>query len=145
MRRFKIEYIYLLMKFLSKIPHIHIYINGHYNPSVRIIDLVSHTTYVVNVNFLHEWRDLNFKVDSEQQIFWETFHGNFIYSEFLPDICWEEIAEEMLFVFHFDVWPGTRTLTSRPRQLQILNPVQQDENLIFTVQERNIYIRINLI
>ena len=33
----------------------------------------SHTTYVVCVNFIHEWRDL--------QIFWEAFHGNFIYSQ----------------------------------------------------------------
>ena len=70
--------------------HIHTYIIGHYNPSVRIIDLVSHTTYVVCVNFIHKWRDLQFKVDSERQIFWETFYGNFIYSqEFLPKICWE--------------------------------------------------------
>ena len=57
------------------------YINGHYNPSVRIIDLVSHTTYVVCVNFIYKWRDLQFKVDSERHIFWETFHGNFIYSQ----------------------------------------------------------------
>ena len=57
------------------------YIIGHYNPSVRIIDLVSHTTYVVCVNFIHKWRDLQFKVDSERQIFWETFHSNFIYSQ----------------------------------------------------------------
>ena len=54
------------------------YIIGHYNPSVRIIDLVSHTTYVVCFNFIHQWRDLQFKVDSERQIFWEIFHGNFI-------------------------------------------------------------------
>ena len=60
----------------------HTYIIGHYNPSVRIIYLVSHTTYVVCVNFIHKWRDLQFKVDSERQIlFWETFHGNFIYSQ----------------------------------------------------------------
>ena len=26
----------------------------HYNPSVRIIDLVSHTTYVVCINFIHK-------------------------------------------------------------------------------------------
>ena len=78
------------------------YIIGHYNPSVWIIDLVSHTTYVVCVNFIHKWRDLQFKVDSERHIIWETFHGNFYWlSEFLPEICWEEIAEEILFVFHF--------------------------------------------
>ena len=47
----------------------HTYIIGQYNPLVRIIDLVSHTTYVVCVNFIHKWRDLQFKVDSERQIF----------------------------------------------------------------------------
>ena len=48
----------------------HTYIhNWPYNPSVRVIDLVSHTTYVVYVNFIHKWRDLQFKVDSERQIF----------------------------------------------------------------------------
>ena len=34
----------------ENISDIHTYIIGHYNPSVRIIDLVSHTTYVVCVN-----------------------------------------------------------------------------------------------
>ena len=61
--------------------YIHTYIIGHYNPSVRIIDLVSYTTYVVCVKLIHKWRDLLFKADSERQIFWETFHGNFIYSQ----------------------------------------------------------------
>ena len=55
--------------------------NGHYSPSVRIIDLVSHTIYVVCVNFIHKRRNLQFKVDSQRQIFWETFYGNFIYSQ----------------------------------------------------------------
>ena len=41
------------------------YLIGHYNPSVRIIDVVSHTTYVLCVNFIHKWRDLQCKVDSE--------------------------------------------------------------------------------
>ena len=34
---------------------------AHYNPSVRIIGLVSHTTYAVCVNFIHKWRDLQFQ------------------------------------------------------------------------------------
>ena len=66
----------------------HAYIIGHYNPSVRIIELVSHTTYVVCVNFIHKWRDLHFKVDSERQIFFEKLFMAFNYShEFLPEIC----------------------------------------------------------
>ena len=53
-------------------------------------------------------RDLQFKVDSERQIFF------IIYSwEFLPEICWEEMADELLFVFCFDVWPRARILALR--------------------------------
>ena len=47
------------------------YIIGHCNPSVSIIDLVTHTTYVMCVNLIHKWRDLQFKIDSERQIFFE--------------------------------------------------------------------------
>ena len=47
-------------------------------------------------------------IDSEQQIFWETFPWQFfiLLSEFLPEICWEEVAKEIFFVFHF--WCPTR-------------------------------------
>ena len=30
----------------------------------------------------------------------------YLLSEFLPEICWKEIAEKFLFVFCFCVWPG---------------------------------------
>ena len=56
------------------------HIIGYYKPSVRIIDVVSHTTYVVCVNFIHKWRDLQSKVDSERRIFWEIFHGKFLFT-----------------------------------------------------------------
>ena len=42
--------------------YIHTYIIGRYNPSVRIIDLVSHTA-----------RDLQLKVNAKRQIFFEKF------------------------------------------------------------------------
>ena len=43
----------------------------------------SHHLYVVCVNFIHKWRDLQFEVNFERHIFWETFHGNFYFlSEF---------------------------------------------------------------
>ena len=44
------EYEYTLSFYIKK--YIHKYIIGHYNPSLRIIDLVSHTTYVVCLNFI---------------------------------------------------------------------------------------------
>ena len=95
----------------------HTYIHNYPLQSFKSGDyssfLVSHTTYVVCVNFIHKWQDLQFKVDSERQI-WETVPWQFyLLSEFLPEICWEEIAEEILFVFRFDVWPGTGTLAFR--------------------------------
>ena len=86
------------MKWLSIITSInHRYIIGHNNPSVRIMDLVSQTTYVVYVGSLH------FNVDSEQQIYLKNFSWQIhLVSEFLPEICWEEIADEIFF--HISFW-----------------------------------------
>ena len=53
------------------------YIIGHYNPSVRIIVLVSYTTYVVCVNFIHKLRDLQF---NERQIFLRHFSWQFLFT-----------------------------------------------------------------
>ena len=78
----------LLGKLVVKDNHMHTYIIGHYNPSVRIIDLVSHLIYVV----------------------WRNFY---LLSEFLSKTCWEEIAEEIVFLFCFHVWPDARTLALR--------------------------------
>ena len=70
----------------------------HWHSSVRIIDLVYHTTYVVCVNFVYKWRDLQFKVDSERWICLRNFSWQFyLLSEFVPEISWEEIVEEILF------------------------------------------------
>ena len=51
---------------IRELPVLFTYVTGHYNPSVRIIDLVSHTICVVCVNFINKWRDLQFEVDSER-------------------------------------------------------------------------------
>ena len=60
--------------------------------------LASHTTHVVCVNFIHEWRDLRFNINLEWQIFEKLFHSRFILlSEFLPQICWGENADEFFF------------------------------------------------
>ena len=48
--------------------------------SVRIIGLVFPTNYVVTVYFKHKYSDLQFKIDSEVQIFFEKlFMAIFIY------------------------------------------------------------------
>ena len=33
----------------------------------------------------------------------------YLLSEFLPEICWAEIAEEIVFIFHCGDWSGIRT------------------------------------
>ena len=117
------------------------YIIGHHNPSVRIIELVSHTTYVVFVNFMYKWRDLQFKFDSERQIFWETFHGSFnLLSEFLPEICWFMLFKHLPFIlFIFKQDSGLKhtsklakdwfykehiTVLDWPVQISVLNSVE---------------------
>ena len=71
---------------------------GHYNPSVSI-DLVSYITYVVCVNSIHKWWNLHFKVDSKRQIFCETFHGNFIYSQSISQKSAERISPKKYFSY----------------------------------------------
>ena len=58
--------------------YIHTYIIGHYNPTVKIIDLYSHTTSTVCINFNMNGRTYSLK---------STFHDNFyLLPEFLSEI-----------------------------------------------------------
>ena len=67
-------------------------------------DLVPNTTHVVCFNFIRKWRDLQFKRRPWTTDFWETFTWQvYLLSEFLPEICWAEIAEEIFF-FHISFW-----------------------------------------
>ena len=61
-------------------------LNWPLQPFSQDYDLASHTIYVVCVTFIHKWRDLQFKVDSERQIFEKLFMA-ILLSEFLPEIC----------------------------------------------------------
>ena len=93
------------------------YIISHYNPSVKISDLVFHS------NFIHKWRDLQFKVDSEGQIFWENFHGNFIYSQSFCQKSAEKKSPKKYFSYFVDlefklwlfIWKAN-TLPTRTRR-----------------------------
>ena len=91
------------------------YMIGHYNPSVRIIDLVSHTIYVVCVNFLYISGGTYSLKSTPNDRFWETIHGHFfIYSQsFCQKSAERKSPKKYFFVFRFDVWPGTRTLAFR--------------------------------
>ena len=70
---------------------------------------------VANILLLN-FCEKKFNVDYERQIFWETFSWQVhLLSEFLPEICWEKIVEDILFVFCFDIWPGAPNLATRLR------------------------------
>ena len=75
------------------------YIIGHCNPSVRIINLVSHTTYVVCVIFLYiSGAIYSLKSIPNDKFLLRNFSRQFyLLPEFLLEICWEEIAEKILF------------------------------------------------
>ena len=69
--------------------------------------------------------------------FLRNFSWQFLFSlrVFFLDICREEIAEEILFVFRFDVWPGARTLT-----LRLISQHITDQ----TTQTTGLYLRVGL-
>ena len=92
---------------------IHTNLIGHYNPSVRIINLVSHITFVVCVLILFiSVRTYSLKsTPNDRSFFWETFHGNFlIYSQSSCQKFAETKSPKKYFVFYFDIWPRARTL-----------------------------------
>ena len=73
--------LYTLFFFFSR-SYIHTYIhNCALQPLSQDYGLASYTTYVVCINFIHKWRDLHFKVDTEQQIFEKLSWQLFIYSQ----------------------------------------------------------------
>ena len=86
---------------------------GHFNLLVRIIDLVSDTILCVLILYI-SGGTYSLNSTPNDRFFEKLFMAIFyLLSEFLPDICWEKIAEEILFVFCFYVWPVARTLAFR--------------------------------
>ena len=88
--------------------------------------LASHTSHVACVNFIREFWDLQFKVDSGRQTFSWQFY---LLSEFLPELCLEEIAEIIVFVFYSDIWDGPRsTLRYTSYDIDVVSVCMQLEN-----------------
>ena len=83
---------------------LHTYVIGHCNRSIMIIYFVSHITYVECVNFVHEWRDQQFKVGTKRTtVFFEKlFMGIFLLLLFLPQICSKGSCRRNIF-FHIFV------------------------------------------
>ena len=64
----------------------------------------SYHSCCVCLNFIREWRDLQFKVDYERQIFEKLFHNNFIYFlGFCQKSAERKSQKQYLLIFRFDV------------------------------------------
>ena len=90
--------------------YIHTYIIGHYNPSVWIIDLVSHTTYVVWVLILYiSGGTKSLKSTPNDRFFEKLFMTIFIYSQ---SFCQKSAKRKSrnkyfsYFVLMFGLGPG---------------------------------------
>ena len=54
--------------------------NWPLQPFSQDYDLASHTTHIVCFNFIREWWDLQFNIDSERQIFEKIFYVKFLFT-----------------------------------------------------------------
>ena len=98
---------------------LHTYIIDHYNPSVRIIDLASDTTYVVCVNFIHKWGTCSF--------FEKLFHGNFFYSQSFCQKSTERKSSKKYFSYYvlmsglgLETWRYVKWVNALPTRLRRL-------------------------
>ena len=72
---------------------IYIYFRQAYGLAPRI-------AYVVCVYFIHDWRDIQFKITSERQIFRKIFHVNIFYY-FLRTNYWGQSRGKYFLIFLF--------------------------------------------
>ena len=79
--------------------------NWSLQPFSHNYDLASHSTYVVCVSFY--LKDGTYSLQSAQKNrLVRSFSRQFyLLSDFSPEICWEEVVEEIFLYFRFDVWP----------------------------------------
>ena len=89
---------------------------GRFDPLYNV--LASHITQVGCVNFICEWRDLQFNVDSERQIFLSNFFkANFIY----PQSFCQKSTE--IFIFSFNIFALMPDLGYEFRALLVISRV----------------------
>ena len=83
-------------------------------PFSQDFDLASHTTHVVCLEFIQDWRDLHFNVNSYRQIFEKLFMaGLFTPRVFVRNLLWRNRRSSIFFIFRFDSCPGIRTRALR--------------------------------
>ena len=93
------------LQVISLISNLFTYIhNWPLQPFSQDFGLASHTTHVVCVirytlYVIRKWRDLQFNVHSQLQIFEKRFHGRFIYSQSFCQKFAERKSPKKYFIF----------------------------------------------
>ena len=82
----------------SLITYIH---NWSLQPFSQVYNLYSHRTYVVCVNFMHGWRDLQFIIDSERQIFERLFMAILFTPRVFTRNLLRRSRQRNIFIFSF--------------------------------------------
>ena len=93
------------------------------------------------VNFILEWRDLQFKVNSDWQILKNFSMQFYLFPELLPKICWDEVADEIFSNFFLCLtWASNYGLTSNKSYLRDYG----DFIHIYWIDLYNVLVRIRL-
>ena len=120
----------------------HTYIhNWPLQPFSHDYGLASHTTYVC-VNFIREWRDLQFNVDFARQIFWETFSWQvYLLRVFARNLLrnWQKSPKKYFFSY-FVLMPDLR---HQPElYVYILSYIRQLQRPMISNYNRHSHFRI---
>ena len=80
---------------------------------------------------IYKWRDLQFNFDSERQISEQLSHGSLnLLSEFLQEICWEVIAEEIFLA----------SATNKPTHYLLDHGEYNDDSMLVKEMEKCIMV-----
>ena len=97
-------------------------LKGPYKPPVRCATQFLKTPMLYCVYFIHKKRGMQFKVDSERQIFEKTISGNFLFT-----LSFETVTEEIFFLYfillnmsdlRFEPLPCVQYAQTLPTRLQ---------------------------
>ena len=103
---------FIIINRLTRQQNDNTYIIGHYNPSGLFSQFFTPLMLCVLILYI-SGGTYGLKSTPNDGFFGELFMAIFIYSQRFCLKSADEIAEELSFVFCFDVWNGARTLAFR--------------------------------
>ena len=106
--QYHISYLSWLTLLQIRLKPMHTYLIMHYQPSVRIMSLVSYTTYVACINFIHEWRTIDFLSNFSWQFY-------LLLQSFCQKSVERQWPKKSFFILRYVryVWPRVWIVASR--------------------------------